>query len=90
MKKKITTLVSVLLCIILIIAGISTDTAYAAKKTPLKVTFNKNTVILAKDINTKPEKPEVKTLKSKWGKPEKEIFYDNEADKTMKTSERYT
>ena len=73
MKKKMTTLLAMLLCTILTIAGICTDTAYAAEKTPLKVTFNKKTVTLAKDINTKPAAPKVKTLNKKWGKPEKSV-----------------
>lgn len=90
MKKKMTMLIAMLLCAILTITGICTETAYAAEKTPLKVTFKKKTVTLAKDINTKPVQPKVKTLKSKWGSPKKETYYDNEADKTMKTSESYT
>lgn len=70
MKNKLTTILAMLLCAILTITGIGIETAYAAEKTPIKITFNKKTVTLAKNINTKPKQPDFKTLKSKWGKPE--------------------
>ncbi len=72
MKKKLTTILAMCLCAILTLTAINPATTYAAEKTPLKVTFKKKTVTLAKDIYTKPAQPNVKTLTKKWGKPKKE------------------
>lgn len=69
MKRKVTTILALLLCAIITVTSICADTAYAAEKTPLKVTFKGKTVTLVKDINEKPAAPKFKTLKSKWGKP---------------------
>lgn len=45
MKKKMTTLIAMLLCAILTIAGICTDTAYAADNTvPLTIKFKGKTI----------------------------------------------
>lgn len=72
MKKKLTTLLAVLLCTILTVAGICADTAYAADYADtLKVTFKKKSVTLnvnREKIGIEPIK--IKTLKKKWGKPE--------------------
>ena len=71
MKKKITTIITMLLCAILTITAISTDTAYAAEKNiPVKVTFKKKTLT----VNANTEKGgigrvKLSTLKKKWGKP---------------------
>lgn len=70
--------------------GICADTAYAADKTPLKVTFKGKTVTLAEDVDVKPATPKVKTLKSKWGKPKKEVYRDNIEGKTIEVSRSYT
>lgn len=72
MKKKLTTILAMCLCAIMMVTAINPSTAYAAEKTPVKVTFKKKTVTLAKDIYTKPAQPKVKTLTKKWGKPKKE------------------
>ncbi|MCI8363116.1 MAG: hypothetical protein HFJ41_08495 [Clostridia bacterium] len=72
MKKKLTTILAMCLCAIMMVTAINPSTAYAAEKTPVKVTFKKKTVTLGKDINTKPAQPKVKTLTKKWGKPKKE------------------
>lgn len=79
MKRKVTTILALILCAIITVTGICADTAYAADKTPLKVTFKGKTVTLAKDVNVKPAAPKFKTLKSKWGKPKKtenELYTD--------------
>lgn len=66
MKKKMTSIIAMLLCAILTITGICTDTAYAAEKeVPVKVTFNKKTVTVTNKITAK-------SLKKKWGKAKKE------------------
>jgi len=71
MKKKITTIITMLLCAILTITAISTDTAYAADKNiPVKVTFKKKTITL--NVNTEKggiDRVKLSTLKKKWGKP---------------------
>lgn len=72
MKKKITTIIAMLLCAILTITAISTDTAYAADKNiPVKVTFKKKTITLK--VNTEKggiDRVKLSTLKKKWGKPD--------------------
>lgn len=76
MKKKQKTILALFLCILMAAAAINADTACAARaKVPIKFTFKGKTVTLMKDINKDPVKPNVKTLKSKWGKPE--IFADH-------------
>lgn len=76
MKKKQITILAVFLCVLMAVAAVNADTAYAARdKIPLKVTFKGKTVTLMKDINKDPVKPDLKTLKAKWGKPE--IFADH-------------
>lgn len=72
MKKKITPIIAMLLCAILTITVISTDTAYAAeKKIPVKVAFEKKTAKF--NINTKKrgiDRVKLSTLKEKWGEPD--------------------
>ena len=52
MKKKMTTIITMLLCAILTITSICTSTAYAVKKeVPVKVTFNKKTVTVTNKIS---------------------------------------
>lgn len=71
MKKKITTIITMLLCAILTITAISTDTAYAAEKNiPVKVTFKKKSLTV--NANTEKggiDRVKLSTLKKKWGKP---------------------
>lgn len=71
--RKLTTIIAMILCAIITVTSFGTDTAYAASKTPLKVTFNKKTVTLAKDASTMTTSVTVKTLTKKWGKPKKEV-----------------
>ena len=71
---KLTTIIAMILCAIITVTSFGTDTAYAASKTPLKVTFNKKTVTLAKDASTMTTSVTVKTLTKKWGKPKKEVY----------------
>lgn len=70
-NRKLTTIIAMILCAIITVTSFGTDTAYAASKTPLKVTFNKKTVTLAKDASTMTTSVTVKTLTKKWGKPKK-------------------
>ena len=72
-NRKLTTIIAMILCAIITVTSFGTDTAYAASKTPLKVTFNKKTVTLAKDASTRTTSVTIKTLTKKWGKPKKEI-----------------
>lgn len=72
--RKLTTIIAMILCAIITVTSFGTDTAYAASKTPLKVTFNKKTVTLAKDASTMTTSVTVKTLTKKWGKPKKEVY----------------
>lgn len=71
MKKKITTIITMLLCAIITITAISTDTTYAADKNiPVKLTFKKKSVTF--QVNEEKggiDKVKVNTLKKKWGKP---------------------
>lgn len=93
MKQKIKSMIALTLCAMIVIAGIistGTDAAYAASKTPLKVTFKKKTVTLMKDINKAPTRPKVKTLTEKWGIPKKETWNENPENKAMETAKRYT
>lgn len=94
MKKKQTTILAMFLCVLMAIVAVNADTAYAAReKIPLKVTFKGKTVTLMKDINKDPVKPNVKTLKSKWGKPELSVDHgesselENKPDVFSKTYE---
>lgn len=73
MKKTITSILAIMLCAIIAITGISTETAYAANSTTaLKVTFKNKSVTLTDDIEEGIEKVNVKTLTKKWGKPKTE------------------
>lgn len=74
MKKKLTTIIAVILCAIITVTSFGTDTAYAASKTPLKINFKGESITLTKDIYTKAATAKVKTLTKKWGKPEKEVY----------------
>ena len=72
MKKTFKSILAMILCAMIAITGIGTETAYAANsKTPIKVTFNKKTVTLSKDINDSVKPLNLKTLNKKWGKPKK-------------------
>ncbi|MEY8335528.1 hypothetical protein AALB53_20900 [Lachnospiraceae bacterium 47-T17] len=76
MKHISKSILTAILCALIAITVIGADTAWAAEKTPLKVTFKKKTVTLMKDINEglKESKfPTVKALQKKWGKPEKKV-----------------
>ena len=44
MKKKLTTILAMLLCAIITITGVCTETAYAAEDTTIKLTFKKKSV----------------------------------------------
>ena len=71
MKKTFTSMIAVILCAIITITGISSETAYAAGSNMLKLTFNKKSVTLT--VNEEKEGVEsvkLSTLKNKWGKPE--------------------
>lgn len=66
MKILLKSMLAAVLCAAVIIAGISTGAAYAAEKeVPVKVTFNKKNVTVTNKVT-------VKSLKKKWGKPQKE------------------
>ncbi len=77
MKKTFTCMIAIMLCAILTITGICTDTAYAAEKTKLKLTFKKKSVTLTvndektgdESLMNGIESVEINTLKKKWGKP---------------------
>ncbi len=76
MKHIPKSILAAILCVLIAVTTIGADTAWAAEKTPLKVTFKKKTVTLMKDINEGPKYskfPKVKTLQKKWGKPKKEV-----------------
>lgn len=90
MKRKVTTILAIILCAIITVTGIYADTAYAADKTPLKVTFKGKTVTLTEDVDVKPAAPKVKTLKNKWGNPKKEVYRDNIDGKTIEVARSYT
>ena len=92
MKKLFRTMIAAILCAAIAIASIGTDTAYAAGKVPLKVTFNKKSVTLSKDINESIKKVSLKILKKKWGKPKKKTNdgYTTYTWKKGKTSIRYS
>lgn len=63
------------------IVAANADTAYAAQdKIPIKVTFKGKTVTLMKDVNKEPVKPNVKTLKTKWGKPKISVDHGESAE----------
>ena len=70
MKKTIQSILSMILCAMIVITGIKTGTAQAAAKTPFTVAFQKKSVTLAEDvfgdIHITP-----KELEKKWGKPKK-------------------
>lgn len=93
MKKKIKSMLVLILCTMFVMTGIistGTDTAYAASKTSLKVTFKKKTITLMKDMNKAPTRPKVKTLTEKFGNPKKETWHENADDETMETATHYT
>lgn len=77
MKKTFTCIIAIMLCTILTITGICTDTAYAAEKTKLKLTFKKKSVTLTvndektgdESLMNGIESIKISTLKKKWGKP---------------------
>lgn len=84
MKKKMTTLIAMLLCAILTITGICTDTAYAADNTvPLTIKFKGKTITFSDDATEAVEEIQLKTLKKKWGKPKVEKD-DNSTSYTWK------
>lgn len=68
MKKKLTTILAMLLCAIITITGVCTETAYAAEDTTIKVTFKKKSVTYSVSEDGI-ERVNLKTLKKKWGKP---------------------
>ena len=73
MKKKMTAIIAMLLCAILTITGICTDTAYAADNTvPLTIKFKGKTITFSDDATEAVEEIQLKTLKKKWGKPKVE------------------
>ncbi len=71
MKQKIKSMLVLILCAMLAIAGIaSTDTAYAAGgKMPVKVTFKKKTVTIDSGKSTNGADVQLETLEKKFGKP---------------------
>lgn len=83
MKKKLTTILAIILCAIITVTAISPATAYAAEKTPVKATFKGKTVTLTKDINAK-STVKVKTLKKKWGKPKKDVYENTDLNTKYK------
>lgn len=68
MKKKLTTILAMLLCAIITITGVCTETAYAAEDTTIKVTFKKKSVTYSVSEDGI-ERVNLTTLKKKWGKP---------------------
>lgn len=68
MKKKLTTILAMLLCAIITITGVYTETAYAAEDTTIKLTFKKKSVTYSVKENGI-ERVNLKSLKKKWGKP---------------------
>lgn len=77
MKATWKRILTAILCAAILITGLATmtgiDTAYAAKKHPLKVTFNGKSVTLAKDIGEEAHATSLDTLEEKWGKPKAKI-----------------
>ena len=68
MKKKLTTILAMLLCAIITITGVCAETAYAAEDTTIKLTFKKKSVTYSvKEDGI--ERVNLKSLKKKWGKP---------------------
>lgn len=75
MKRKVTTILAIILCMLIALTGVTvfkTGTAYAASgKTPFKVTFNKKAVTLSDDLNSVLkdgiDKPDIEMLKKAWG-----------------------
>ena len=59
-------IIAVILCAVIAIASTGTNTAYAVKKTPLKVTFNGKSINLIKDMYSG-DAPKIKELEKKWG-----------------------
>lgn len=70
MKIIFKRIIAVILCSIIAIASARTSTAYAAKKLPLKASFNGKSVTLSKDVSGAPD-IKLKTLKKKLGNPKK-------------------
>ncbi len=78
MKKTFTSIIAIILCAIITVTGISSETAYAADNTvACKIGFNGKTVKLSDDIEEGIEKASLKTLTKKWGKPNTK--YGNES-----------
>lgn len=70
MKKTLATIITMILCAVIAITGISAETAYAAGNTSLKVTFNKKSVKLSiNEENKGIEKPDINALTNAWGNP---------------------
>lgn len=72
MKKKLTTILAMCLCAIMMVTAINPSTAYAADNyTKIKVKYNDGTATFKVNMDKKGiEKVKVKTLKKKWGKPD--------------------
>lgn len=77
MKTILKSMTAAVLCAVIMIAGISTESgrAFAAgKKEPFKVGFKNTVVSLIKDVNhegARGDTPTIKKLEEKWGKPSK-------------------
>lgn len=77
MKRKVTTILAMLLCAILTVTSICTDTAYAADNTvPLKIGFKGKTITFSDDATERIKEVNLKTMKKKWGKPKVEKHDD--------------
>ena len=88
MKKKLTTILAMLLCAIITITGVCTETAYAAEDTTVKVTFKKKSVTYSVSEDGI-ERVNLKTLKKKWGKPSDTYEYYGYTWKKGKTELTY-
>ena len=92
MKKLFKSIIAAVLCAVIVIASIGTNTAYAAKKTPLKVTFNGKSINLIKDMYSG-DAPKIKELEKKWGEAGKkklDTYYSEYTWKKGKTSIKIT
>ena len=92
MKKTFTSILAMILCAIIAITGISSETAYAADSNTLKLTFNKKSITLSIDNEKGVESVKLSTLKNKWGKPESsgDNYLTTYTWKKGKTSINYT
>lgn len=73
MKTTLKRIITVILCAVLAITSTGINTAYAAQKLPLKVTFNGKSATLSKDLTADDRGTvKIKTVKTKWGAPKKE------------------